>query len=228
MKSHPFANILPELDGEGLKNLAENIKNEGLKEEIVMLDGQILDGRNRFAACKLAKVEPRFRDFSAKKDGDPLRFVMSLNLHRRHLTDDQRAQAAAEFAAESERGRPAEVKEGETPKPTQAEAAELFGVPVSAVKRAAAVSKKGSSELKKAVKEGKVKLSKAAAVTKEPKPKQMKAATAKPAKRETPKEKLAAALDQLWLDNRENWNSHPACTPANMVKHFHKLIEKVL
>lgn len=232
MKSHTYAKILPEMTGEDLQSLADNIKQTGQVEEIVLLDGDILDGRNRFAACKIAKVEPRFREFGDRKsDGkDPLAFVFALNLPRRNLSKEQRATAAAEFAAESERGRPKEVKEGEKPATTQQEAADMFNVPLADVKRAANVLKKGSPELKKAVKDGKVKLSKAASVTSKPKEKQLKAATAKAPKfkKQSPKEKMLEAANQMWIDNQKSWQSHPACTPAQMMKHFNKCIEKTL
>jgi predicted RNA methylase len=71
-----------------LQELADDIAANGLRNPIVMLDGRILDGRNRYIACKLARVEPRFTEF----DGDdPIGWVVSQNLVRRHLTASQRA-----------------------------------------------------------------------------------------------------------------------------------------
>src|SRR5262245_50145625 len=101
MKAHPISQILPEINTADLQALAENIATEGQKEDIVLYEGQILDGRSRFAACKLKKLEPRTREFGSRKtDGeDPLRFVVSENVHRRHLTDEQRALIAGELAA---------------------------------------------------------------------------------------------------------------------------------
>ena len=54
LQFHELATILPPLDDEDLKELAEDIKKNGLGERISLLDGRILDGRNRYNACKMA------------------------------------------------------------------------------------------------------------------------------------------------------------------------------
>jgi len=80
---HPFADIFPLLDGAELEELVTDIKKSGLLEPIVLLEGKILDGRNRHRACIAAGVEPIFQDFTG---GDPAAYVISANIHRRHLT----------------------------------------------------------------------------------------------------------------------------------------------
>ena len=92
---HAIANIFPLMTAGETATLAGDIKANGLRETITLLDGAILDGRNRWLACELAGVEPRTRNY----DGDdPLAFVISANLHRRHLSESQRAMIAARLA----------------------------------------------------------------------------------------------------------------------------------
>jgi ParB-like chromosome segregation protein Spo0J len=81
------------LPDDELKELAHDIASNGLLQPIV-LDGkgQILDGRNRFAACELASVDP---DFETYEGDDPATYALSVNLARRHLTKGQRAMVAA-------------------------------------------------------------------------------------------------------------------------------------
>ncbi|MEU6363884.1 ParB N-terminal domain-containing protein [Streptomyces albidoflavus] len=66
LKIHPVADIFPMLTPDELLDLAESIKTEGQRKEIVLdTDGTILDGRNRLAACQIAGIEPRFTTYAA-------------------------------------------------------------------------------------------------------------------------------------------------------------------
>ena len=85
---HDAANIFPMMDELRLNELAQDIKKNGLQIEIELLDGKIIDGRNRYKACLIAGVEPSFMEVLP---ADPLQYVLSLNLQRRHLDSGQRA-----------------------------------------------------------------------------------------------------------------------------------------
>jgi DNA modification methylase len=88
---HPACKIFPALGREDLQELADDIAENDLRNPIVRHQGKLLAGRNRWDACPLAKVEPRFTEF----DGDdPIGWVVSQNLVRRHLTASQRAVVA--------------------------------------------------------------------------------------------------------------------------------------
>ncbi|MCH7689188.1 MAG: hypothetical protein IH899_21360, partial [Planctomycetes bacterium] len=91
-KFHPACLLFPRLPKEELQSLADDIKQNGLRDDIVTLNGEILDGRNRLEACKIAGVEPKFVEWDG--DGSPLAWVISKNLMRRHLTASQRAVVA--------------------------------------------------------------------------------------------------------------------------------------
>lgn len=85
---HPAANLFPMLPEDRLKEMAEDIKTAGLREPIKLYKSQILDGRNRYAACVVAGITPRF---DVVNDAiDPFAYVWSLNGERRDLTADQR------------------------------------------------------------------------------------------------------------------------------------------
>jgi ParB-like chromosome segregation protein Spo0J len=92
---HPLANIFPMITGKAFAELVEDIRANGLREKIVLFDGKIGDGRNRYKACLKAGVEPVFETYEGD---DPLAYVLSANLHRRHLDDGQRSMVAAKIA----------------------------------------------------------------------------------------------------------------------------------
>lgn len=110
LEAHPDADRFPLMSEAQLRKLADSIGEDGLFHAIVLDDqDRILDGRNRYRACKIAGVKPRFE--RASPGDDPLGYVIRANVDRRHLTDDQTAMVAAAFWPdfESRRGRPRKV-----------------------------------------------------------------------------------------------------------------------
>ena len=94
MEYHEIANIFPLMEGTELTELSADIKKNGLIDPIWLYENKILDGRNRYRACQEVGVEPRFQSYPGN---DPLQQVISLNLHRRHLNESQRAIVAARY-----------------------------------------------------------------------------------------------------------------------------------
>jgi hypothetical protein len=72
-KFHPIAECLPMLPGQELDQLVEDVRKYGLRVPITVFENKILDGRNRYVACKKAKVKPRFEPYEGD---DPVSFVM--------------------------------------------------------------------------------------------------------------------------------------------------------
>ena len=94
--SHPAAEIFPSMDGADFDALVADIRENGQREPVIMHDGMILDGRNRWRACLQLGIEAKVEPWDRK--GTPQEFVISMNLHRRHLTISQRAMIAAGLA----------------------------------------------------------------------------------------------------------------------------------
>jgi hypothetical protein len=69
---HPFANLFPLLEAEELRALKDDIARNGLHDPIVLHEGQILDGRNRFLACLGVMTDRRWPDVRVDP---PFRFV---------------------------------------------------------------------------------------------------------------------------------------------------------
>jgi hypothetical protein len=179
MPFHPAANIFP-LDDESIGSLADDIRTNGQQVPIEIMDGQVLDGRRRWLACSIAQIEPLTRTV---KVFDPVAYVLSLNLHRRHLNTSQLAMVAArarelydEQAKERQRAsggnhkQKAVVENLPQPESTKARdaAGKAVGVSGRSVDFAKKVIEQGTPELVKAVDEGKMAVSTAAFYATEP------------------------------------------------------------
>lgn len=180
---HPYADIFPWIEGDAFRELVEDVRKNGVIEPIVFHEGMILDGRNRYmAARELGIAYPRVE----YEGDDPLGYVISLNLKRRHLTESQRAMVATRMA-KMQQGRPVEDKpaslpvfdgvvvENETAAPalTQTEAAKMLNVSERSIRAARTVEQGGAPELVAAVDTGKTSVSAAAEVATLPKPEQV-------------------------------------------------------
>jgi ParB-like chromosome segregation protein Spo0J len=86
-KFHPLADIFPLMEGEEFDALVADIKANGLISPVVVHEDMILDGRNRYRACLEGGIEPTFRPYTGD---DPAAYVISANIHRRHLTTEQK------------------------------------------------------------------------------------------------------------------------------------------
>jgi ParB family chromosome partitioning protein len=164
MQVHPAAQMFPLMDGGEFEALAADIATNGLQELIVLdTDGAILDGRNRFRACEAAGVTPEFRVYEGD---DPVGFVVSANIHRRHLSETQRAMIAARLATLRD-GVRRDRQGAQICAPTQSEAAELLRVSRRGVQHARQVIDHGIPDLVDAVDRSDIAVSTAAQIAKQ-------------------------------------------------------------
>lgn len=168
---HAAANAFPMLTGDALAAITADIKANGLKHPAVLLwegagkVGSLLDGRVRQHACGVAGVALEVEYV----DTDPWAYVVSVNLHRRHLNESQRA-LVAERLAMFRPGRPGKTRQRAGLR--QGEAAHLLNVGERTVQRARHVVKQGARELVQAVEDGDLDIGAAAELAQLPKAKQ--------------------------------------------------------
>lgn len=181
LEYHPLANLFPLIEGKDFDEFCAGIKADGiLHDKIVLLEGKILDGRNRYRACMTTGVTAHFETYNANLHGDPLKYVIGKNLHRRHLSDRQRASIAGKLAALAP-GRPPTVPEGDepdAPRPVEEtppiggvsaeQAGEMLNVAPRQVERARVVHEQGVPELRDALDRGDVPVSIAETVARLP------------------------------------------------------------
>jgi N6-adenosine-specific RNA methylase IME4 len=163
LEAHKLAELFPLIEGADFEALRDDIKANGLIDPVVTLEGKILDGRNRYRACQAAGVEIVTTEFLPSEDGDPLQWVISKNLKRRHLNESQRAMVAAKLANLKHGGDRSDQAANSPVAPvTQSTAAKMLNVGDRSVRDAVVVKGKAAPELIAAVEQGKIAVSVAA------------------------------------------------------------------
>jgi ParB-like chromosome segregation protein Spo0J len=179
-EAHPLAAVFPMMDEDAFQAFKEDIRVNGVHEWGTLYEGKILDGRNRYRACCELGIEMTFGEVESCEPEyiakfDPVAFVISHNLHRRHLSESQRAMVAAKLA-DMTQGRPSKEK---GPNGTLIEdASKMLNVSERSTKRAKKVLSSGSEEVQQAVEIGELPVSVAADFVKKVPDKQEQAAIA--------------------------------------------------
>lgn len=192
LEPHPLAKLFPLMSPEESNELRASIKAHGLRQPITLFEGKILDGINRWIACKRLGIRPKTVEFAGS---DPLAFVLDLNCYRRHLDVSQRALIA---------GRLATLKWGGDRKGKDQElnlsldipnAARALGVSSGSVKAARVVLEDGAPELVRAVDQKRLAISAARQLTRLPRRDQVRiTAESNPKKR---RQLIRAAKDHI-------------------------------
>jgi hypothetical protein len=160
---HKLCSIFPSMKAEDLGRLRKSIRDHGFDKTrpIVLLDGLILEGKNRYEAAHeegMKDIEIPQREFNIKKDGDPILFVMKENLARRHMTPAQCAAAGVDLvdawkAAEAAEAELAKQKGEKAPKKAKGskvhKAAKIVGASPRQVAAAAAIKKADPKKFEK-------------------------------------------------------------------------------
>lgn len=180
MKTHEYADLFPMLSDAELKSLSADIAENGLQAPITTYEGKILDGRNRYRACEMAGVDPTLEEY---KGADPLAFVVSHNLIRRHLDEGQRGMVGARIAT-LKHGTNRFLKVETSPDvstTTITAAAEMMNVGKATIDRAKAVIANGEPGLVEMVEAGELPVRTAYTLSKLPAPEQQAAISKGPA-----------------------------------------------
>lgn len=93
-KFHSLADAFPLISGDEFEELVKDIHDNGLISPVVMYEGKILDGRNRWRACQRLGIPHTEKKFMGS---DAAAYVWSVNAVRRQLTASQKALAAAKL-----------------------------------------------------------------------------------------------------------------------------------
>lgn len=132
MKYHKLAAFFPMLPKEEMKLLVADIKKNGQLEPIVLYEGEILDGRNRYEACERLGIKSKTRVLSGGVE--PKDYVIATNMRRRHLTPAQKGMVLVDSGI-LEIGRGRGVEPSGDGSVSVKEAAEITGVSEPTIER---------------------------------------------------------------------------------------------
>ena len=91
LQAHELANLLPMIDDVNFANLKADIEKNGILEPILLFEGRILDGRNRYRAGKeVGRLSSaKFKTFEGSYS-EAEAYVFSTNFLRRQMTNAQK------------------------------------------------------------------------------------------------------------------------------------------
>lgn len=190
MKVHPVARLFPPMAEVQYAALRDDIRENGQREPVTIWRDQVIDGVHRMRACDDLGRATATRTWDGEEK-DLTAYVVSLNLHRRHMDESQRAMVAARIAPKNfqegiaVRNRSlgystsSSIEPDVSGKVSTQKAARLFRVGVATVKRAQEVRNNGVPELVEAVERGDLPVHPASEIAKLSAPEQ-RAALAEP------------------------------------------------
>lgn len=199
---HPLSAAFPAMGDDEFAALVADIEANGQRDPAVLLEGMVIDGWHRTRACDQLAQPLLFVDLP--EGVDPVAYVLSRNLHRRHLTASQRAMAVAACATWLPVGRPAnsatiaQLPDAPPAGRSIEQLADDAGVSRRTMQHAAKVVKDAAPEVADAVKAGTLPVAQAAGIAAMPQREQA-AAVAAPPKPRKPKQSPEPAGDPVAL-----------------------------
>jgi hypothetical protein len=165
---HPAADLFPMMAQVELQALGADIARNGQRFPILLWNGTLVDGRNRMAACREVGITPSVETVDFNSEAECIRFIISNNIHRRHLTAKDRLDIAERLAAmkPGDNQHTEVAPNGATKVLPLADVAKQMDVSERQIQRLRYV-KENAPDLAAKVKAGELKVSKAASMAKE-------------------------------------------------------------
>ncbi|GAC1610665.1 MAG: MT-A70 family methyltransferase [Aquirhabdus sp.] len=154
---HSAAYLFPQMSEEDYCQLKDDIRLHGQQLPILVQNGQLIDGRHRYRACRELGLTPKIEEIAI--DASAERLVVSCNLQRRHLNESQRAIIAARLSTMTVGSNQHTARAV-----SQQQAASDLNVSVDSLQRAKTVLNLGADQLIQSVEVGQLDVNNAAAI----------------------------------------------------------------
>jgi hypothetical protein len=118
MRVHPLAELFPEMGDDDFAAFRESVLEHGISDPVWVDDQlRVADGRHRLRAAQALGVKTiparKLSDRFLSSEAEIRDFVVAQNLHRRHLTESQRAMVAASLVTAKHGGKRPAKGQGE-------------------------------------------------------------------------------------------------------------------
>lgn len=156
---HDVIFIMPKMKTQDYEDLKADISKNGLQVPILRYKGKIVDGRHRLQACIELGIRPIFSELPESANDSLEQIVVSLNWHRRHLDEAERALIGARLTNSC-----LGTNQHTAGAVSQKQVAQELNISVDSIQRAKKVLNQGIPELILAVETGKIDISNAAKI----------------------------------------------------------------
>lgn len=169
-----FARLIPPLAEDERKRLEESIQKEGCTDPLMVWNGTIIDGHNRYSVCTKLEIPFTYEEKEDLPDRNAVKaWIIERQLSRRNLNSYQKTDLALEFdslfheeAKEKQSlGGKKKVSQNSEQPPNERKSdhkiAEIAGVSRDTVARVRKIKKNADEEMKSALEKGKMSVNKA-------------------------------------------------------------------
>ena len=164
-----FRDLIPELDPAELFQLEENIKRDGCRDPLVLWNGVLVDGHNRYDICKRNDLPFQTIERAFENRSEVIEWIITNQFGRRNLNNYVRGTLAIRLGSEiAERAKANKKASGgavpqksDKPVDVNKELAKLAGVSHDTISKVNKIEEKGSEEIKKALAKGEISINEA-------------------------------------------------------------------
>ena len=109
-----FKTLIPPLEKEEIQQLETSIKTEGLRDAIILWNGIIIDGHNRYDICKKNNINTKTRNKKFKDRNEVILWMIDTQLGRRNISKYDRVRLSSKKVEILKPQAEANMKSGKT------------------------------------------------------------------------------------------------------------------
>jgi len=180
-----FKKLIPPLTEEEYKQLEENLKKDGCRDSLVIWNGTIIDGHNRYEICTKYNIEFNTTEIKFNAKDDVVEWIIRNQFGRRNISDYVKAELALRLEnVIKARAKENQINSGKdygigkkvnlnSEKPirhinTHEELAKIAGVSKDTIWKTKVIKNEGSEELQAQARKGEISINKAFNLTRKP------------------------------------------------------------